>query len=356
MSESSYALPAQYFDGHQARPHAVELWLHEGVLHVRGDAVALQVPERSIQWPERTRHGGRTATFADGGMVQALDVAQWDAWVQASGRHESWVVRAQQSWRSVAAFSAVLVALLVGLQQWGLPWAAQVVARMLPASVETSVGESTLAALDAQWMEPSTLAMAEQDRLQQALRKVLPVPGGTAAPAWQVVFRKSRIGPNALALPGGTIIVTDELVELVDKDVSVLAGVAAHEWGHVRHQHGMRMLLQATVLGAVWTVMFGDTSGVLASVPLLLGQAHYSREAEREADAASVQVLKAAGISPAVMLRFFDQIAAYRERKSGAGHGDDWSARVGIAFASHPSDAERVAFFKVAADAPQALR
>jgi len=48
MSQSPHALPALFFDGRQARPHSVELWLCDGVLHVRGEAVALQVPERSI--------------------------------------------------------------------------------------------------------------------------------------------------------------------------------------------------------------------------------------------------------------------------------------------------------------------
>jgi len=88
-------------------------------------------------------------------MVQALDVAQWDSWAKASGQQESWVVRAQQNWRSVAASFLALVAFLVALQQWGLPWAAQGMARVQPASVEAAVGESSLAALDAQLMRPS---------------------------------------------------------------------------------------------------------------------------------------------------------------------------------------------------------
>lgn len=351
MSQSPHPLPALYFDGRHARPHPVELWLRDGVLHVRGEGVALQLSERSIQWPERTRHGGRTAALAEGGMVQALDVAQWDAWVQASGRHESWVVRAQQNWRSVALFGLLLVGLLVAMQQWGLPVASRVLARALPAGVEAAVGESTLSTLDSQLLEPSAIAPAEQARLQEALRQVLPPAVAGESPPWQVVFRKSRIGPNALALPGGTIIVTDALVALVGEDVPVLAGVVAHEWGHVRHQHGMRMLLQATVLGAVWTVLFGDTSGVLASVPLLLGQAQYSRQAEREADEAAVQVLRRAKMSPAVMVRFFNKLADHRKQQDAAKQ-EDWSARIGIAFSSHPSDAERVAFFEAAAAQP----
>jgi Zn-dependent protease with chaperone function len=110
----------------------------------------------------------------------------------------------------------------------------------------------------------------------------------------------------------------------------------------------------------------GDFSTVLAGVPVLLGQASYSRDAEREADQESVRILKAAGISPAVMVTLFERIAAKKngdtkdtgktERPGPAAEagkpGDglpDEESWLGIAFASHPADAERVRFFMDAA-------
>ena len=109
------------------------------------------------------------------------------------------------------------------------------------------------------------------------------------------------------------------------------------------------MLVQATVLGALGAVVLGDFSTVLAAVPALLGQAHYSRQAEHEADVYAVRLLKAAGISPSVMLTLFDKMAQQRKAKAPSGtpsnEGANW---IGIAFASHPSDAERIAFFRAA--------
>ena len=169
-------------------------------------------------------------------------------------------------------------------------------------------------------------------------------------PAHRLVFRSSRIGPNAFALPGGTLVLTDALVELVQGDEAVIIGVLGHELGHVLHRHGLRLLVQAGVIAALSSVVLGDFSTLLAGAPVLLGQASYSRDAEREADAHAVTVLKAAGLSPAVMIGFFERVAARNVPAKQAPAGDKEPASgLGIAIASHPADEERIRFFREAA-------
>lgn len=343
-------LPASYFDGTSARAHAVTLQLRGDALHIHGEGIDRSIALREVQWPERTRHGLRIAHFAGGGSVRGDDAAAWDAWRKGSGHTDSLVVRLQQSWRGVLASALALLAVVVALQQWGIPWAARAVVAATPLRVDRSLGETSLAAIDQHLMHPSTLTTAEQDRIRQALAQALgALPSGTT-PQWQLVFRRSSIGPNAFALPGGTLVLTDELVELVGHDTQVITAVLAHEMGHVRHRHGVRMLVQATVLGGLGAVFLGDFNTLLASVPVLLGQASYSRAAEREADAEAVRILRAASISPAVMVTLFDKLAEKAQRtaqgKDSASPADAW---LGIAFASHPADADRVRFFKEAA-------
>lgn len=48
------------------------------------------------------------------------------------------------------------------------------------------------------------------------------------------------------------MVLTDELFDLVQGDEQIITAVLAHELGHVKHRHGLRMLVQATVLGVVW--------------------------------------------------------------------------------------------------------
>jgi Zn-dependent protease with chaperone function len=348
------ALDAVYFDGLSARARPVRLRIEGGVLRVQGEDVDRSVACAEVNWPERTRHGMRVAHFEGGGSVQCSDNAAWDDWSRAGGRRDSLVVRLQQSWRGVLVSVALLVALAAALQQWGLPAAARAVVAFTPLSVDQSLGTATLEAIDGTLMLPSRLAAAEQARLKAAFERALAAQPPGSVPAWHLEFRKSRIGPNALALPGGTLVLTDELVELVGRDERVITAVLAHELGHVRHRHGLRMLVQVTLLGGLASVVLGDFSSVLAGVPVLLGQASYSREAERDADAEAVRILQAAAISPAVMVTLFDKLGQ-RDRAQDApdgadsGRADRPSSWLGIAFASHPPDAERVQYFRQAA-------
>lgn len=350
--DSAATLAARYFDGRSARAQAVQLQVVQDQLVIRGDGQVRHVPVHEVVWPERTRHGRRVADLPGGGSVQCDDAAAWDLWRAHAGHQEGWVVQAQQSWRWVLASVLLMVVAVWGFQQWGVPLAARTVASLAPWSVDQSLGESSLAVLDRTLLRPSKLPAAAQERVRGAFADALRA-SGQPVPAWQLLFRDSDIGPNALALPGGTLILTDQLVKLVDQDTDVTTAVLAHEIGHVRHRHGLRMLVQVGLLGAVSGLVLGDFSTVLAGAPVLMGQASYSRDAEREADAESVQILRAAGISPTAMLKFFEQLAEAREKErkqpaDARGRGDSW---LGLAFASHPADAERMAFFRDAAAA-----
>lgn len=332
------ALPAEYFDGRSARAHAVRLRRDGAQLHIAGDGIEQRVPVSRIRWPERTRHGVRVAELPDGGSLHCVDAAAWDAFARACGRGDGVVVRAQQSWRAVAASLAGLVIVIAAFYAWGIPWAAGAALGLIPESADRAVGEVAMRSLDEQLMKPSALPAAEQRRLREAFARALEAQPAGSVPAHRIEFRKSRIGPNAFALPGGSIVITDELVALVDGDAAVVTGVLGHELGHVKHRDGMRMLLQASAVGVLASAVVGDFSSLLAAVPVVLGQSAYSRDAERRADAEAVQLMRHAGLSPAVMVGFFEKMA-----KANGDHS------LGIAISSHPADDERIRFFREAA-------
>ena len=93
----------------------------------------------------------------------------------------------------------------------------------------------------------------------------------------RVEFRAGEV--NAFALPGGIIVVFDELVELAGDDERVL-GVLGHELGHVVHRHSTRQLIQALGIAALAGVVWGDFSSVASNVPLILGVMRYGRAFE----------------------------------------------------------------------------
>lgn len=329
-------LQVEYFDGRSARAQAAEIWLEQGELHVSALSES-RYPQRKVRWPERQRHGQRQAQLPDGGLLSTTDAAAWDAWTQASGMAEPGIVRWMQSWRHVSVSLVLLVAVLFGLWRWGVPAVAEASAKALPPEFEQRVGSEAMAYLDKHLLKPSELPLTQRQQIEARFAAM--VAGyGEALPSYQLAFRQAPkgLGPNAFALPGGQIVMTDALVELMKDQPEAVLGVLAHEMGHVRHRHGMRQLVQAGIVSTVAGIIIGDFSTLLAGVPALLAEMDYSRRFEREADEQARSMLKSAGMSPAVMVSFFERLA-----KESKGEGV-----LPIAFSSHPAGAERIAFFK----------
>ena len=342
MNTPPPVLHCSLFNGRQARPIPVRLSLIKGVLNITGEGLQLQVPEQQLRWPERQRHGTRIAYLPDGATLQHANGPEWDAWAQASGHLEAPVVNWMQSWGKALVASVVLVLACVAAWLWGVPVASHAALNVIPLRMDEAVGEQAMKSFEQSMLQPSQLSTAEQSAISRQFEQVMATafPNG-GAPHWQLHFRGSKhgaIGPNAFALPGGHIVLTDEMVALLKDKPDTLVGVLAHELGHVRHRHGMQMVVQASLLSGLTALVLGDVSGLIAAVPAVLAQSAYSRQAEHEADVDAARLLKAAGITPAVMVDLFERITAERERK----HMDD----LPIALASHPADADRIAFFK----------
>jgi Zn-dependent protease with chaperone function len=363
-------LAAAYFDGRTARAQPVQLWVHEGTLHVEGDGVALQLPVRQVQWPERQRHGERQAHLPEDGLLSTPDAAAWDAWIAASRiRRDSVMVRSMQSWRAALGALVLLIAVLAAGYVWGLPAAATQVAALMPDRVHQQIGDAAMDSFREEWLLPSKLPAERQAALrtqfEQAVRRT---PAFAAAtPAWTLHFHaspKHGMGANAFALPGGHIVVTDELVELLKDRPDVLIGVLGHELGHVQHQHGMRSVVQVGVMSAVAALVFGDISSLLTTAPVLLGHAAYSRDFEHEADLSAARLMRANGWDPAGFDVLFERLRddharRAKDKREGKGKGKDGKDvkepktkdegqdkddgfDLPIGLSTHPPDAERV--------------
>jgi Zn-dependent protease with chaperone function len=151
-------------------------------------------------------------------------------------------------------------------------------------------------------------------------------------------FRRG-LGPNAFALPDGTVVVTDELVELAENDNEILS-VLAHEIGHVHHRHSLRMALESSTVVLLVSTYFGDVTQLTtlsAALPGVYAQAHYSREHESEADAFALEYLLKARIPKkhfADILRSLQKLAGPDPK-----HGLQY-------LSSHPPTAERIGRFE----------
>lgn len=340
-------IAALHFDGRSARGQPVQLRIDDGQLWAQADdglSPPLRWPLKAVTWPERTRHGQRVVQLPDGGSLQVADAAAFDAWAASAGLAEGWVVRVQQNWRATLVAVLVLVVLLVAGYRWGVPWASRLLVQAVPEALDRSIGDAAWQQIETRWLKPSQVGAQRQAALRQAFeRAVQAAYPGAQAPRHELHFRAASadLGPNAFALPGGTIVVTDALLALLQDRDDTLIGVLAHELGHVRHRHGMRALVQVALVGTATGLALGDFSTLLAGAPALLAQLTYSRDAERESDAEAVRVLRAAGLSPAAMAVLFERLATKRAEAS----------QLPLALASHPLDEERVRYFREAAAA-----
>jgi predicted Zn-dependent protease len=145
---------------------------------------------------------------------------------------------------------------------------------------------------------------------------------------------------NAFAIPGGFIFVNRGILERAGT-ASELAGVLAHEIGHVVERHGLEQMSKAqntnTIVALVY-VLLGRAPGGAEQVALQVAgsawMAKHSREAEREADRVAIAFLARAGLDPRGMPQFFQRLL--EEERSNPSQLLAW-------FSTHPVTEARIA-------------
>lgn len=141
---------------------------------------------------------------------------------------------------------------------------------------------------------------------------------------------------NAVTLPGGRIVLFDGLVKAAASPDEI-AGVIAHELGHVRHRDVLESLLRqlglSVLLGGLDGHVGGYTNALLASA--------YSRDAEARADGFAIDALAQAHISPLPTARFFKRLSA--------GEDAQRIGRLTAYLATHPMSQDRATRFITAA-------
>jgi predicted Zn-dependent protease len=152
---------------------------------------------------------------------------------------------------------------------------------------------------------------------------------------WQVNVIDDPKTVNAFATPGGYLYVYTGLLAAAD-DEAELAGVMAHETGHVVARHSARNLITAYGLEAISTLADGRNPGLLTALATSIGanglMLAHSRSDETEADELGARYASAAGYDPHALVDFFHTL----EAKQGDTPG------VMAYFSDHPATADRI--------------
>ena len=341
MTPSDPEVDALYFDGRSSRACAVRLSLAGGELLLLGEGVERREALAVLRLSEPLGRSPRLITFPDGAHCELPDDAVFRGLLTQSGHRDAAVVRWQFSRTAVLASLVALVACLLMVHEWLLPQLARRLAEGVPEALTERLSDETLDMLDVNVFTPSSLPVARQQAL--TARVLALTQPDVPAVRLQLVFRKGgRMGANALALPSGLIVVTDELVALARNDDEIL-GVLAHEIGHVSQRHGLRLAIESSAIGLFAAWYFGDVSTLLAGAPAALSQAHYSRRFEREADTFAARLMNANGLASAALANILERMDAPSGVAQEAGPG---GAKTRPApsdyFSTHPLTEERI--------------
>lgn len=114
---------------------------------------------------------------------------------------------------------------------------------------------------------------------------------------------------NAFATLGGFVYINTGLIALAENEAE-LAGVVAHEIGHITEKHVIERMKQAAIArGVAGSVGVDDSVLVGIGYDLALSLPS-SRRAEYEADEVGLAMLEAAGYAPSGIVTFFEKLAA----------------------------------------------
>jgi Zn-dependent protease with chaperone function len=238
----------------------------------------------------------------------------------------------------IVLWSLAAAASLLAVIWFGVPLVAARLTGLVPLSMEKRLGEAADRRVHAIFGRKTctraegTAALAKLVGALQAIAQLRlpPEPSVLASPI-----------PNAFALPGGKVYVLNGLLEKAESP-DELAGVLAHEFGHVAHRDGLRRLIEDSGTGFLVGLLLGDVTG--ASVVLGAGRgllsAAYTRDAEANADRFALELMEKLGRSPKPFGDILMRIS-----------GPEKDNPLAI-FASHPLTADRLAMLEAAESAP----
>ena len=196
---------------------------------------------------------------------------------------------------------------------YAIPAMTNAVADKIPTEGEETLGQNYFQALFKESLKESDPKM--QKALDTISKRLL-----TAVPDQPYHFR-IYVHPskmvNAMALPGGTIIVFQGLINVTETPEE-LAGVLAHEFQHVLKRHSTRGIIRSEAINLFGLIISGNSdsiTSVILQAGGILEFLRFSRTLESQADAEGMKMMLAAQVDPQGMVRMFESLEREQQRQ-----------------------------------------
>jgi len=337
------------FDGRSAQKHDVriELTPHH---------ISLVLPDRTtVDWPySDLRWAAETSPFqieheTDTSEGQRLETLV----VEDHGFYENYIHYAPQNlsqtktssnfnWKVFIAGILMLVVFFYGAFKIAPNYFVDQFANEIPIEWEETLGDAILSAFPVE-KNPDPKVINLLENILRLLKQSM--PEGTPYNLKIFILRTEKI--NALALPGGNIIIFEGLLKIADSPEE-LAGVLAHEAQHIFLKHSTQGILRNFASGMLLTLVMGDANVVLEGMINLAGQLNtlgLSRKMELEADARGMELMLNAKINPHGMVTIFEKLLEEELKENEDNPGKPASKKSNNLFSylsTHPSAGSRL--------------
>jgi Zn-dependent protease with chaperone function len=209
----------------------------------------------------------------------------------------------------VIASTFVVLGLAASYFIWGIPAGSKFIAEHLPDTLLQQAADDTLTILESRYLEPSKLSEDVQQRVLTLI--------AAQSPDYDIekfyIRDGGELGANAFALPDGSIIFTDQIIQLAADNDAELLGVFGHELGHVVHKHSLRQILQSSAISVTIALVGGDISAmgdIVLTLPIVFTQLSFSRQFELESDSYGGQYLADRGFERSALASMLKKLHA----------------------------------------------
>ena len=285
---------AIYFDGTSSRRHAVTLTFYDRLEITADDQTPAMWSYADIRRADSPSGTLRLTCLTAPALarLEIRDAAVAAELISRCTRLDT-AFPDRRSIARIVGWSIAAAVSIVGVIWFGVPLAADRLTPLVPQALEVRLGavaDGQVRTLFGSKVCDNAAGQAAFTKLVNALRETagLDTSIQTAVLATPV--------PNAFALPGGKVYLFNGLLARA-QNPDEIAGVLAHELGHLRHRDSTRNLIYNGGTSFLIGLLFGDITGssalIFASRSLVTNS--YTREAEQAADTFSIEIMHKLG-------------------------------------------------------------
>jgi beta-barrel assembly-enhancing protease len=329
---------AQYFDGLTSRSHLVDVSFDEyHIKIVNNDAVSINLHRwnRSLTSIEdlfsEQYYSLVNSEYPDQRLdipISAIDLVFLQSYTHQKSSKTLYHKIANSGIGGLLMMGLLAIGIFAGTYIYGLPAIGELLASQLPIAVEEKLGNEMYQGFE----DDYTIDEDKSEQLNQFFKEL-----HFASPYNIKLHVIDDKMVNAFAMPGGNIVVFQGILDSM-KSHTELAALLGHELTHINHRHTTKSIFRSLSGYFLFTMIFGDASGIFASIADNTNQLmnmSFSRDLEAEADDTSVKLMKQNGIDVKGMSDLFGRL-----------DDPDIDKNILKFISSHPVTADRIAFAK----------